>query len=184
MADEDKRRFEELYDRYFQPVLTYALARVKPEQAKDVVAETFLIAWRRLGDVPEDPAPWLFGVARKVIAGQLRADSRLGALRSRLAGFSRGRQMLADPADEAASRNSALAAFSRLGSSDREVLMMAGWDGFPPELAAQVLGISKVSYAARLHRARRRLAAELEAEDSRQPLPPGPVVVQQTGEAR
>jgi RNA polymerase sigma-70 factor (ECF subfamily) len=59
---------------------------VGPERAKDVAAETFLIAWRRLEDVPREPAPWLLGVARKVIAGQLRTDARRDALAARLAG--------------------------------------------------------------------------------------------------
>jgi RNA polymerase sigma-70 factor (ECF subfamily) len=36
--------------------------------APDVVAETFLVAWRRLDDVPADPLPWLYGVARRVLA--------------------------------------------------------------------------------------------------------------------
>ena len=51
---------------------------------KDVAAETFLIAWRRLPEVPDDPVPWLFGVARKVIAGHLRSAERREALRTRL----------------------------------------------------------------------------------------------------
>jgi Sigma-70 region 2 len=92
MAAEDVAgRFEALYRRHFRAVLRYALAPVEPESARDVTAETFLIAWRRLADVPEDAAPWLFGVARKVIAGQLRSDARRSALCLRLEAAGGGR---------------------------------------------------------------------------------------------
>jgi DNA-directed RNA polymerase specialized sigma24 family protein len=75
--DDYEQRFATVYNRYFRAVLRYALAPVSTEQAKDVVAETFLIVRRRLGSPPPEPAAWLFGVARKVIAGHLRAACQL-----------------------------------------------------------------------------------------------------------
>lgn len=169
MTEDDERQFITLYNRHFRAVLRYALARVNPEQAKDVAAETFLIAWRRLDELPVEPAAWLFGVARKVIAGQLRSDARQGALKTRLACVSDGLREPADPADQAADRDSARLALGRLAEQDQEVLMMAAWDGFAPEVAAEVLGISKAAYLTRLHRARQRLAAELTEHDARTP---------------
>lgn len=174
MTDDDELQFMRVYDRHFRAVLRYALARVSPEQAKDVTAETFLIAWRRLGELPAEPAGWLFGVARKVIAGQLRSDARQGALKVRLAVVSTRPGEPADPADEAAERDSARLALTRLGEQDQEVLMMAAWDGFAPDVAAEVLGISKAAYLTRLHRARQRLAAELTEKDARNPWLPVP----------
>lgn len=164
--DDYEQRFVAVYHRHFRAVLRYALARVSPEQAKDVVAETFLIVWRRLGELPPEPAAWLFGVARKVIAGQLRADARQGALRSRLAAVGDEAGESADPADQAAERDSARLALARLGEQDQEVLMMAAWDGFAPDVAAEVLGVSKAAYLTRLRRARQRLSTELIEQDA------------------
>jgi len=64
-------RFSELYQAQYETVLRYALRRTDPETARDAVAETFLVAWRRLDTVPADHAqatPWLYGVARNVLA--------------------------------------------------------------------------------------------------------------------
>jgi len=182
---DDEQRFVAVYDRHFRPVLRYALARVRSEQAKDVVAETFLIAWRRLDELPAEPAGWLFGVARKVIAGQLRTDVRQGALKVRLAGVSDWPGEPADPADQAAERDAARLALARLGQQDQEVLMMAAWDGFEPEVAAEVLAISKAAYLTRLRRARQRLAAELAGQAPPQPVPATQQVpIPPTGKAR
>jgi RNA polymerase sigma-70 factor, ECF subfamily len=167
VADGDQERFERLYRQHFRAVLRYALARLEPERAKDAAAETFLIAWRRLDDVPAEPAAWLFGVARKVVAGQVRGDTRRAALTAQLDGAARQQAGTAwpDPADQVAQRDSALAALARLGEADREVLRLVAWDGLSAEVAAAALGVSRPRFAVRLHRARRRLAAELASED-------------------
>lgn len=169
MTEDDEQQFMTVYNRHFRAVLRYALARVNPELAKDVAAETFLIVWRRLDELPSEPAAWLFGVARKVIAGQLRSDARQGALKIRLACVSGGLGEPADPGDQAAERDSARLALARLAEQDQEVLMMAAWDGFAPDVAAEALGISKAAYLTRLRRARQRLATELTEQDARRP---------------
>jgi RNA polymerase sigma-70 factor (ECF subfamily) len=169
VADADVDRFEQMYRRHFRPVLRYALARLEPERARDVAAETFLIAWRRLGELPPEPAAWLFAVARKVIAGQLRADARRAALSTRLTIVHARGGDGADPAEEFAQRDSALSALARLSEPDREILLLIAWDGLPPPLAASVLGISRLNFAVRLHRARKRLAVALAAADAISP---------------
>src|SRR5579875_1037709 len=85
MAD-DRERFERIYRENFRAVLRFAALRIDRERAKDVAAETFLVAWRRLDDVPPEPRAWLLGVARKVIAGQYRTETRREALALRLRG--------------------------------------------------------------------------------------------------
>ncbi|WHP17872.1 RNA polymerase sigma factor [Cellulomonas sp. ES6] len=80
-------RFAALFERTHRPLLAYALRRVSdPADAADVVAETFLVAWRRLDDVPAGEAarPWLFGVARRVLANHYRGERRRDALADRL----------------------------------------------------------------------------------------------------
>jgi RNA polymerase sigma-70 factor (ECF subfamily) len=162
MAD-DRDRFERIFRENFRPVLRFAAARIDPERAKDVAAETFLVAWRRLDEVPDEPRAWLLGVARRVIAGQFRSQTRREALATRLqAGDPGGGE--ADPALALADRDEALAAFATLGERDREVLRLVAWDGLSPAEAAEVLDVTRLAFAVRLHRARRRLERALEPE--------------------
>jgi RNA polymerase sigma-70 factor (ECF subfamily) len=167
MTDDAAERFELLYRQHFRAVLRYTLARLEPESAKDAAAETFLIAWRRLPDVPEEPAPWLFAVARKVIAGQRRSHSRREALRTRLEADA-GHVGLAGPGEigeGVAQRAVVLAAFGRLNGNDREALRLIAWDGLSSKAAAEVLGVTRFAFGVRLHRARRRFSAALEAAE-------------------
>ena len=78
------QRFEEMFTEHYAAVRGYALRRTSADAAQDAVAETFLVAWRRLDDVPPDALPWLFGVARRVLANQRRSAARSEALEERL----------------------------------------------------------------------------------------------------
>jgi RNA polymerase sigma-70 factor (ECF subfamily) len=161
VTDDAAKRFEFIYRQHFRAVLRYALARLEPESAKDATAETFLIAWRRLPDVPADPAPWLFGVARKVIAGQLRSSTRREALHARLEVAGAGQTRADEIDEEVAERAAVLTALARLSENDREVLRLTAWDGLTSKVAADVLGVSRIALGVRLHRARRRFSAAL-----------------------
>jgi RNA polymerase sigma-70 factor, ECF subfamily len=144
-------RFEQLYARYFGDVLAYALRRTPQAVAQDVAAETFVVAYRRLGDVPAEPLPWLLGVARKALANQRRSMRRQRALTERLA---------AQPRPEwqhELERPPILAALDRLSDRDREVLMLAAWEELDSRQAGEVLGCSSTAYRLRLHRARQKL---------------------------
>jgi RNA polymerase sigma-70 factor (ECF subfamily) len=165
MADE-RERFERIYRENFRAVLRFAATRIDPERAKDVAAETFLVAWRRLDAVPAEPRPWLLGVARKVIAGQFRSETRRDALARRLANEP---STMADVAGAHAERDEVLAAFAALRARDREVLQLVAWDGLSPGEAADVLGVTRLAFTVRLHRARRRLEQALNPEPSTAP---------------
>ena len=167
MAD-DEERFERIYRENFGAVLRFASFRIDPERAKDVAAETFLVAWRRLDDVPAEPRPWLLGVARKVIADQFRSQTRRDALAARLQ-HSGDRDADADVAAELSEREQVLAAFAALRERDRDVLRLVAWDGLRPVEAAEVLGVTRLAFTVRLHRARRRLERELERTDHAPP---------------
>jgi RNA polymerase sigma factor (sigma-70 family) len=168
MAD-DRERFERIYRENFRPVLRFAAARIDPERAKDVAAETFLVAWRRLHEIPDEPRAWLLGVARKVIAGQFRSEARRGALAERLQSAGVRDGSTADLAGALAERDEVLAAFAALGERDREALRLAAWDELDTATAAETLQITRLAFAVRLHRARRRLRRALEPDS--QPLP-------------
>jgi DNA-directed RNA polymerase specialized sigma24 family protein len=83
--DERHERFQRLYEEHGEAVLRYARRRTSPEAAEDALAETFVVAWRRLERVPAEPRGWLLAVTRRVLANQRRGDSRREALIARLA---------------------------------------------------------------------------------------------------
>lgn len=133
------------------------LRRRSDAGAADAAAEVFLVAWRRLDDVPADSLPWLIGVARRVLANQRRSRRRRHALVARLSGR---REVAPDPSDLVAG-DALRTAFGRLSAPDREALALVSWEGLSPGRAAAALGCTPAALAVRLHRARRRLAAHL-----------------------
>jgi RNA polymerase sigma-70 factor (ECF subfamily) len=154
-----EERFEALYARYYRQVLGYVLRRAPTPIAADVVAEVFVVAWRRLQELPEEPLPWLLGVARKTLANERRGSRRRAALLDVLretgvseSGDEMWRDKLAQPLAEA---------FDRLSGTDRELVSLIAWDGLTTREVAQALGISHAACRVRLHRARRRLARQL-----------------------
>ena len=154
--------FESLFRENYAALRAYALRRAAPDAAQDVVAETFLVAWRRLDDIPDDALPWLFGVARRVLANQRRSADRGAALQRRLV-HARMPAGSSDPAERAGDNELMRVALGRLSESSREALMLVAWHGLTAARAARAAGCSRATFAVRLHRARRRLAAELAA---------------------
>jgi RNA polymerase sigma-70 factor (ECF subfamily) len=164
MEANDTERFDALFAEHRRLVLAYALRRsAGAADAADAVAETFLTAWRRLDDVPpgEDARAWLLGVTRRVLANQRRGAGRRTALAGRLAEeLSTQLAELAPPSDTDLAVREALGGLSE---ADREVLLLAAWEGLEPGEIAEVLGVRAVTVRSRLHRARRRLQDRLEA---------------------
>jgi RNA polymerase sigma factor (sigma-70 family) len=158
--DRDQRaRFQELYQAHFARILGYAMRRgASAEDAADVVAETFLVAWRRLEQVPSGEAarPWIYGVARRVMA-----NHRRGALRQTLLAARLAREITPFEPSPPNDGVDALAAFRALRPADREILGLASWEGLGTTELAAALGCSPNAAKIRLHRARRRLAREL-----------------------
>lgn len=146
----------------YAAVRAYALRRAPPEDAQDAVADTFLVAWRRLDEVPDDALPWLYGVARRTLANQRRSADRGAALERRLA-TAAAPAGSPDPADRAGDNELMRLALAGLPESSREALMLVAWHGLTPARAARAAGCSRATFAVRLHRARGRLAAELAA---------------------
>jgi RNA polymerase sigma-70 factor (ECF subfamily) len=159
-------RFRAVYDANYHRVLGYLLRRTgRREDAEDVVAETFLTAWRRLEQMPPGSAarPWLYGIARYSLANHQRGERRRGRLSGRLHGaIALPSAHFAEPDNEVAR---VAAAFARLRADDREVLALVAWEELDPGEIATVLGCSRNAARIRLHRARRRLARELGGND-------------------
>jgi RNA polymerase sigma factor (sigma-70 family) len=150
-----EERFRRVYAGNFEAVLAYATRRVsQPADAADVVAETFLVAWRRLRELPpgDEARLWLYGVARRVLANHQRGGVRRERLHQRLLTFA-----AADPGIDLSSRLAVREAVASLPEMDREVLMLTAWEGLEPREAATVLRISPAAVRTRLSRARTRL---------------------------
>lgn len=165
--DNRRRRFEELYRANHDPVLGYVVRRTaNGHDAADVFAETFLTVWRRLDDVPvgEKARPWLFGVARRVLANHHRGERRHTALTARLASELSAIQ---HPWEQPVDMDALAEAFADLSDGYREVLSLADWEGLSAAEIAVVLGCSINAVRIRLHRARRRLARALSVDPPR-----------------
>lgn len=175
--------FERAWRDLAPKVQAYACRHVGVEAAQDIVAETFLVAWRHWDHPPSDPLPWLLVVARNTIANQRRALRRSWALSAQLANLAR----LAAPADavdvSAAQREEALGALARLSEREREAVLLAAWDGLTPGQAALVAGCSVGAFKVRLSRARSRLT-DLTADPDREPDPSQQPIVEEAGDVR
>ncbi|MEL6890257.1 MAG: sigma-70 family RNA polymerase sigma factor [Actinomycetota bacterium] len=174
MSDPIRReRFRAIYDDLYDDIDAYCRRRTTSvDDAHDAVAEVFTIVWRRLEVVPAPPGtrPWVFGVARN----QLRNDRRKRRTRDRVT---------ARLIDEAAAEHAAVAstthgsddesgvvdqtaltlrALGSLREADQEVLRLLVWDGLSHTEIAAVLDCSSNAVAIRVHRARKRLARQLD----------------------
>jgi RNA polymerase sigma-70 factor (ECF subfamily) len=166
MDDLDRRRrVEALFAEHSASVRAYAARRVPAATADDVVSDVFVVAWRRLDDVPDDGLPWLLGCAQRIIANQRRSVRRQAALRERLS-----RERTVAPRGHPIADSVLADALGALSKGDREVLMLTAWEGLEPAGAAAVMGCSPRAFSMRLHRARRRLAAAMTRHEA-QPDP-------------
>jgi RNA polymerase sigma-70 factor, ECF subfamily len=157
-----RSRFEQMYRAHADAVATYARRRTDAQTADEVVADVFLVAWRRSDQVPDDPLPWLLGVARRALANRRRTVAREQALHGRMRSSlpdSRSTSSAGADADGAV-----LGALSRLDERDREVLLLVAWEGLTPAQGAAVIGVRPNTFSTRLSRARRRFQRALAAE--------------------
>ena len=163
-GDPEHDRFKAMYDEHYPAVLRYAARRVGADAARDIAAETFLIAWRRLDHVPPGQSlPWLYATARKCLANELRRRDRRERVDSRIrAEATRGRDVAGpEPSERVADQLAVLGALAALRRSDQETLRLIEWEQLDVAAAAQVMGCSAATFRVRLHRARRRLARAL-----------------------
>jgi RNA polymerase sigma factor (sigma-70 family) len=167
--------FRRIYGAYYRQVSAYARRRLNEGDADDATAETFLVAWRRVEDIPEGDLtlPWLYGVARRVVSQGRRSGRRRAQLLARLSRFGSHDEVVVSEAETLSERETVHLALARLRPIDREILRLAEWDGLRPAQLAQIFNCSTNAATIRLHRAHRRFGRALEAlegkgESSRQ----------------
>jgi RNA polymerase sigma-70 factor, ECF subfamily len=148
-VSDSHEQFERIYQDCYATVQRYTARRVPAAAVQDVVADTFLTAWRRYPELSGEPLPWLLGIARRTAANQRRGGARREALHERL----RGEERLSDEPP----------------ALDREALTLVAWDGLEHRVAASVMGCSTGAFTVRVHRARRKLERSL-AGEKRSPI--------------
>jgi RNA polymerase sigma-70 factor (ECF subfamily) len=166
-------RFERLAHVVVDPLHRYLLRRTSADMVDDILSETMLVLWRRINDVPglgtesmpdpDDVLPWCYGVARGCLANARRADGRRLRLVERLV---RTQQQLPTGAADHSDLHAALDA---LGALDREVVRLWAWEGLAPRQIAEATGLTSNAVSVRLHRAKKRLGAQLGRKDAERP---------------
>lgn len=155
----DAARFRVAYEAHGRAILAYAARRCGSlDAAGDILADTMLVAWRRIDDLPSEPDTrlWLYGIARHVLANHHRSQTRRARLGDRL------RQQLtnsandisvADPSISTSVRN----ALARLSAVEREVMLLTAAEGLTPNQISTVLDVNASTVRTHLQRARHKL---------------------------
>ncbi len=161
-----EENFRLAYAAAYDDVLRFIQRRVDPSHAEDITADVFLVAWRRVDELPsvvDEQRAWLFGVARKVLANSLRADRRREGLRVRIAQH-RGDDVGGGDSTSGAAVGhvDVVQAWHKLSAAQQETLSLATWEGLTSVQAARVLRVSPTAYRIRLSRARRALRGHLD----------------------
>ncbi len=162
-AEHREACFGRLFDETRADLLAYALRRARsPEDAADVLSETFLIAWRRLESLPpgDEARLWLFGVARNVLRRDVSRERAIDAVVERLAHELRD-AVPTFPRSEQERSPELWVALKALPESQREVILLAAWEQMTPREIAAVTATPVNLVRVRLHRARARLKQEL-----------------------
>ncbi|CCB78408.1 MULTISPECIES: RNA polymerase sigma factor [Streptomycetaceae] len=157
--------FAAAYREHYWAVSRFVARRLngRAHEVEEVVAEVFSVAWRRRGELPDPPLPWLYGVARNCLANTVRGMSRYRRLLLRL-GHHEAAHRTQTVESPDADRPGAWVheALARLSPNDQEALRLTAWEELTLDELAVALGCGRSAAAMRLHRARRRLAAEIE----------------------
>jgi RNA polymerase sigma-70 factor (ECF subfamily) len=152
----DEAAFQAAYERYALRVRQYIARRVVAGDVDDVLADVFVVLWRKRATVQWDSTLewWLLRVAYRCIGGVYRSRTRRAALIEKLSLERRtnAEQQLSSPLVEQALRS--------LSEKDREVLKLDVWDELSAKEGAFVLGVTKAAYEKRLQRARLRFLEE------------------------
>lgn len=159
VAETRQQRFEQLVEEIADPIRRYALRRTDPDTADDVLADTLLVVWRRLDEVPpEARLPWCYAVAKKSLANLNRSALRQRNLITRIVRLDPPGAVVDAPELPDPEVHRALAT---LRAEDQELLRLSAWEDLSPSEIAIVLGLTPNAVRIRLHRARGRFAEAL-----------------------
>ena len=154
-----RERFEALVPALVDPLRRFLARRTDPATADDVLAETLLVCWRRLDDVPGEPLPWAYRVARNCLANATRGVRRQERLAARIAVVDPPAATTSGPGE--GDDPDLAEAIGALREEDAELLRLWAWEQLTPAEIAAVLDVTPNAVSIRLHRAREKLREEL-----------------------
>ena len=167
-------RFAALFRSHYDEVLAYCLRRLGHGEADDATSETFAVAWRRVDDLDWETArPWLYGVARGVLANRERSRARRKRLSGKLLGLGTSPvdapEVIVVRSEQDAE---VMAAVAGLNPRDREILLLSVWEELTAREIGVALDISTAAAEQRLHRAKKRFARTLDGWFTTAKTPP------------
>jgi RNA polymerase sigma-70 factor (ECF subfamily) len=157
-----RAHFEAVAADVYEPLQRFLHRRARPDDAADVLADTLLVVWRRLDEVPANPLPWCYGVARRCLANHRRSNDRRLRLVER-AGSQPPESADGDPQLAIEHSDPTLdAAIATLSAAEREIVHLWAWERLEPREIAEVLDSTPNAVSVALARAKRKLAERLE----------------------
>lgn len=163
-----RERFRILYNDLYDELWRYIQRRsINTEEARDTLSEVFLVAWRRLEDIPagNEARLWLFGVARNLVKTSWRKRKRSGDLLVRI-GSEMSTRVTTDEELDNSGVLKIVKALQFLSENDQEILRLLAWENLSHKEISVVLGCSENAVAIRIRRARVRLMKVLQSEKS------------------
>jgi len=157
-----RRRFEALAAEVVDPIRRYLVRRTDRDTAEDVLADTLLVCWRRLDEVPEPSLPWVYGVAKNCLANAERGERRQRRVTARIAVVDPPSEALREPDEPDPRVSRALAA---LRPEEAELLRLWAFEQLGPSEIAQALEITPNAASIRLHRARQKFVEQMRKID-------------------
>ena len=160
LSRHEPEQFAALFRRRAPEIRRYVTRRLGTDAAEDVVAETFLVAFRQRHGYDldrTDARPWLYGIATNLIGRHRRSETRLYKALART-----GRDPVTEPfTDQVDARVSAgaagrglAAALANLPPQYRDALLLVAWGDLTYEQVALALGVPPGTVRSRVSRAR------------------------------
>jgi RNA polymerase sigma factor (sigma-70 family) len=167
LSRHEPEHFTVLFRRHAPHIQRYVVRRLGPDAADDIVAETFLLAFRQRDSYDQtraDARPWLYGIATNLIGRHRRAEIRLYRAMART-GADPVMEAFTDQVDDRVSASMAsrqvAAALARLPKELRDTLLLVAWGDLSYEEVATALGIPVGTVRSRVSRARSKLRRTL-----------------------
>ena len=161
-AQTRRAAFEVVAHALIEPLRRFLARRTDAATADDVLSETLLVCWRRFEELPEEPLPWAYGVARNCLANAERGARRRQRLAARISVVDRPLQAVPGPGEAVDGLEAEVGkALARLREDDAELLRLWAWERLEAAEIAAVLGITPNAASIRLHRARHKLREQL-----------------------
>lgn len=167
LSRHEPEQFTVLFRRHAPHIQRYVVHRLGQDAADDIVAETFLLAFRQRDSYDQtraDARPWLYGIATNLIGRHRRAEIRMYRALART-GSDPVMESFTDTVDDRVSANTAsrrlAAALARLPAELRDTLLLVAWGDLSYEEVARALGVPIGTVRSRVSRARNKLRRTL-----------------------